>query len=155
MWHSHSGLQRADGLFGAVVVRQNKIDEGVYASLYDYDLSDHVIVMNDWFEKPIALEFALHVHTDRTRFNYADAILINGRASTSRTNFTQNSKKIETPKAMFRVTSGYRYRFRLIHAGISHCAFQFSVENHDLKVIATDGNFLEPTDVETVILYPG
>lgn len=142
-------------MFGGVIIRQNKRDEGIYASMYDYDLSDHVIVMSDWFQNPIALEFALHVHTDRTRFNYADAILINGRASTLRTNYTDGTNNIKTPQAMFRVSSGFRYRFRMIHAGISHCALQFSVESHNLKVIASDGHFLEPTDVEAVMIYPG
>jgi hypothetical protein len=54
-------------LLGAIIVRQNKSNEGAYATMYDYDLSEHVVVMNDWFEVPIALDFALHVHTDRIR----------------------------------------------------------------------------------------
>jgi FtsP/CotA-like multicopper oxidase with cupredoxin domain len=154
MWHSHSGLQRADGLFGAVIVRQ-KLEEEKISSFYDYDLSEHVIVMNDWFDYPIALSFALHVHYDRSRFNWADSILINGRGSSKKTNYTLDSKNYLTPKASFRVKSGYRYRFRLIHAGISHCAFQFSIEDHNLTIIATDGHYVEPFDVQALALYAG
>jgi len=155
LWHSHSGLQRADGLFGAIIVRQNEQDE-ILSYLYDYDLSEHLIVMNDWYDDPIAYNFALHVHTDRTRFNWADSILINGRGSLSpKVNFTLDSKNYTLPDAVFKVNSDYRYRFRLVHAGISHCAFQFSIQNHNLKIIATDGNFVEPFDVEALLIYPG
>ena len=154
MWHSHSGLQRADGLFGAFIVRQKRQEEKI-SSFYDFDLSEHVIVMNDWFDYPIALSFALHVHNDRSRFNWADSILINGRGSSKKTNYTLDSKNYLTPKASFRVKSGYRYRFRLIHAGISHCAFQISIEDHDFKVIATDGHYVEPFDVQTLVIYAG
>jgi L-ascorbate oxidase len=155
LWHSHSGLQRADGLFGAIIVRQNEQDE-ILSYLYDYDLSEHLVVMNDWYDDPIAYSFALHVHTDRTRFNWADSILINGRGSLSpKVNFTLDSKNYTLPDAVFKVNSDYRYRFRLVHAGISHCAFQFSIQNHNLKIIATDGNFVEPFDVEALLIYPG
>ena len=43
MWHSHAASQRAD-LAGALVVWAND----VHSKLYDYDLSEHVIVLNDW-----------------------------------------------------------------------------------------------------------
>lgn len=137
------------------MVRQNRENEKL-SHLYDYDLSEHVIVMNDWYDSPIAYSFALHVHTDRTRFNWADSILINGRGTLSpKVNFTLDSKNYSLPNAAFRVNSSYRYRFRLVHAGISHCAFQVSIQNHGLTVIASDGNFVEPFDVESLFIYPG
>ena len=114
--------------------------------------------MNDWFDVPIVGRFPLQVHTDRTGFNFADSILINGRGSlspNSNINFTLGSKNYSLPNANFKVNSGYRYRCRLVHGGITHCVFQISIQNHTLKVIAADGNLVEPFDVESINLYAG
>ena len=47
-WHSHTMFQRGDGHFGAYVVRQTSQDEA-HSKLYDYDLTEHVIVAQEWF----------------------------------------------------------------------------------------------------------
>ena len=47
-YHSHSSYQRGDGLFGMYVVRVPPQVE-VHAQHYDYDLTDHQIVIQEWF----------------------------------------------------------------------------------------------------------
>ena len=41
-------FQRGDGHFGAYVVRQTVKDDP-HANLYDYDLTEHVIIAQEWF----------------------------------------------------------------------------------------------------------
>ena len=38
---------------------------------------------------------------------------------------------------------------------IMHFRVQISIQNHTLKVIAADGNLVEPFDVESINLYAG
>ena len=45
MYHSHSGIQRGDGIFGAIIVREK---EDPNANMYNNDLPEHVILFNDW-----------------------------------------------------------------------------------------------------------
>ena len=147
MYHAHSGIQRADGIFGAIVVRQNN-DQ--HAKLYDYDLSDHVIVLNDWFN--VTAETMFNSFT-RIRKSSAvpSGILINGKGAII---FTDANSI--TPRATFKVNKGYRYRFRLISAGVMACPIQFSIQNHKFKVIASDGQpFKAENDVEALVIFAG
>ena len=49
-YHSHTNLQRAQGLFGANIVRQDP-DEDPNSSLYNYDLTEHSMFIQEWFHK--------------------------------------------------------------------------------------------------------
>ena len=60
-WHSHSGLQRSDGLYGALVVREPDDPNG---ALYDHDLPDHVILIQDWMLMLAQTMFTGHHHGD-------------------------------------------------------------------------------------------
>ena len=46
------------------------------------------------------------------------------------------------------------YRFRLIGAQ-SLYAYRFSIEGHNLIVVATDGQFVQPTEVDYIIIHSG
>ena len=41
------GFQRADGVFGSLIVRQSKQSDP-QSALYDYDLPEHVMLVSDW-----------------------------------------------------------------------------------------------------------
>lgn len=50
-WHSHTGVQLGDGLFGAFIVREPLgITQG--AVPYHEDHSDHVILLSAWADVP-------------------------------------------------------------------------------------------------------
>ena len=53
-YHSHTNLQRAQGLFGMNIVRQAPEDEP-HSRLYDYDLTEHLIIIQEWFHGVILL----------------------------------------------------------------------------------------------------
>ncbi|XP_048752208.2 uncharacterized protein LOC125663848 isoform X2 [Ostrea edulis] len=77
-WHAHAGLQRADGVFGSLVIRQPK-SRDYHSALYDYDLPEHSILLNDWIGEMGAPRFAGHHHAMTEHL--PDSILINGRAT--------------------------------------------------------------------------
>ena len=75
-WHSHSGLQRADGLYGALVVREPDDPSG---ALYDHDLPDHVILIQDWMLMLAQTMFTGHHHSNILRWNaMSRSMIING-----------------------------------------------------------------------------
>ena len=150
MWHAHSGLQRADGVFGSLVVRQYPKDNA-HIDKYDYDLPEHIMVLNDWINDTSISKFASHHHNDGD--NKPSSILINGKGVLFLS--VHNGAEYETPRALFRVRAGFRYRFRVINAGFLYCPMEISIDNHNLTVIASDGKSLEPLEVESLIIYAG
>jgi FtsP/CotA-like multicopper oxidase with cupredoxin domain len=87
MWHAHSASQRAEGLFGALIVRESN---DVNAHLYDFDLSEHVIVLNDWTKDILLQKFNKFLHHLEGDENI-DSILINGRGINFYYFFNKNS----------------------------------------------------------------
>ncbi|GFS09752.1 laccase 1, partial [Elysia marginata] len=60
-----------------------------------------------------------------------------------------------TPYAEFKVTAGERYRFRLISNGIMNCPIQFSIDDHTMTVIASDGHPILPFVVDSIVVNSG
>ena len=103
-------MQLGDGLFGPLVIKP-KFDMNY--RVYNFDLNEHIIIIDDWFDETIVSKFAFHHHST-TDNNRTTAILINGKGVDLRKNST-----IQTPRAVFTVQKGFRYRFRLINSGVS------------------------------------
>lgn len=143
-YHSHTAFQRGNGFFGPYIVRQVP-GQDPNAHLYDYDLTEHVMVAQEWFHTENREAFILH-HWD-TGKNKADGVLVNG--------FGRTVGQSRTPLATFHVTSGKRYRFRLISPGFTLCPIQFSVDDHELTVIASDTAPVDPYKVRTIIVQEG
>lgn len=60
-----------------------------------------------------------------------------------------------TPLEVFTITPGRRYRFRMINSYGSVCPSQITVEGHTLTIIATDGEAVQPVQVNTIISFSG
>lgn len=73
-WHSHLGMQRGDGIYGALIVRN---PEEIHENLYDFDMSEHTMITNDWTHLPATSVFTAHHHGRGS--NKPPNILINGR----------------------------------------------------------------------------
>uniref|UniRef100_A0A2C9K905 Plastocyanin-like domain-containing protein n=1 Tax=Biomphalaria glabrata TaxID=6526 RepID=A0A2C9K905_BIOGL len=76
-WHGHAGTQRADGLYGPLIVRQPPSKE-IYHTTYDYDLPEHVITITDWTIDMMTNRLAKYVHFDYD--NKPRLMLINGES---------------------------------------------------------------------------
>lgn len=152
LWHAHAGIQRADGIFGPLIVRQYD-DDNIHLDKYDFDLVEHIITMNDWINETSIAKFSGHHHNDFD--NKPHSLLINGKGVINKASFTEQYSYIETPRALFTVKPGFRYRFRLINAGFLYCPLEFSIDDHNLTIIASDGRSLEPYEVVSLIIYAG
>uniref|UniRef100_A0A1I8QBH6 Uncharacterized protein n=1 Tax=Stomoxys calcitrans TaxID=35570 RepID=A0A1I8QBH6_STOCA len=75
-WHSHTGMQRGDGVFGAFIVKRPR-SEDPHGHLYDFDLSEHKMILQDWVHVPGISMFASHHHSkgDNKPLN----LLLNGK----------------------------------------------------------------------------
>ncbi len=147
-WHSHTSFQRGDGAFGAYTVRQ---PDDPHAHLYDEDLTEHTIFVQEWFHISSREAFVLH-HWD-TGKNKADNLLVNGFGRLDNKRLGQSREAM--PTAMFKVESCKRYRFRVVSPGFTLCPIQVSVDSHDLLVIASDGNAIQPMQVKSLVIHPG
>lgn len=148
-WHAHTGLQKLDGLYGSIVVRQPP-SRDPNSHLYDFDLTTHIMLVSDWLHEDAAERYPgrLAVNTGQD----PESLLINGKGQfrDPNTGFMTN-----TPLEIFTITPGRRYRFRMINAFASVCPAQVTIEGHALTVIATDGEPVHPVQVNTIISFSG
>lgn len=130
-WHAHSGFNRANGFFGALVVRQpEKLDP--HTKLYDEDNKEHIILISEWSP---SIDSAM-----------PSSLLINGKAPSDAGNAL----------SVFTVRKGQRYRFRMAYTGgVIGCPVTLSIDQHLIKVIALDGNPTVPYEVSSITLSKG
>ena len=181
-YHSHSGAQRTDGLFGALIVREESTLLNQIMSSVNYgqfqDLPDqHTLTLIDW-QASNSIELFSQIHGGIRFFNRntpptspttepdprvprtcsPDGVevgpvsfwsgLINGRGR------HRDVPLNKTSLSTFKVQRNSRYRFRLIGAqGLF--AFRFSIDEHNLTLIATDGHFVQKREVDFIIIHSG
>ncbi|XP_038045804.1 laccase-3-like [Patiria miniata] len=137
-FHSHAGLQRADGMMGSFVIRESSRADP-HGDLYDLDLSENVIFMNDWHHDTM-----VNVYT-RDQWGGGSSvasILINGKG------LPVGNSAVHPPLEVFNVLPGQRYRFRVINGASFFCNMQFSIQGHSMLVIASDGGSMQPLEVD-------
>ena len=171
-YHAHSGAQRTDGLYGAFIIKDT-----LPGNLYDSDLPDqHTLLLMDWQrESSIDLFYSIgnslrywkeSSSGDYIRYNItltSDgtevgptpfwSAIINDKGrhydESGQTNIRYNSLNY------FTVLQDNRYRFRLIGSQALY-AFRFSIQDHKMTVVATDGIPIVPIDdVDYVIINAG
>lgn len=136
-WHAHTGLHKMDGIFGSLIIRE-PIETEPNTDLYDFDLSNHIIVINDWMNEESTERYPGR-ETGVTGQS-ANSLLINGKGRTR----DSKGKTTNSPLEIITVEANKRYRFRLINSFCAICPSMLTIENHDLIVIATDGQSLQP-----------
>ena len=173
-YHSHTGAQRTDGLFGALIVTEDSDTINTVESKISpfMDIPEnHTMTLLDWQQKSsIDLFTLIHsgipYYTDVTPPTMSPmgptssvdggevgavtfwSGLINGKGRHLDVNYTKSRLSI------FDVDYSNTYRFRVIGAQ-SLYAFRLSIDGHKLKVIATDGHFVNPVDVDFLIVHSG
>ncbi|XP_054257860.1 uncharacterized protein LOC128982847 [Macrosteles quadrilineatus] len=147
-WHAHTGVQRADGVFGAFIVRVPD-SVNIHRNLYNEDLSEHVMIVYDWTHQSSMDKYVSHVQGTGT--NKGDVFLVNGQGR-----WYKNSKNLtNTPVAVFKVQKGTRYRFRLINSGVMNCPVEMYIDKHNVTYIATDGYDFDPVVADSLVSYAG
>lgn len=144
-YHSHFSVQYSEGLFGPLIFN------GPATANFDEDLG--MLFLQDWSHQPI---FNAWVDKEKYQITHPlSTILINGTNSFDCSTLENpahaakcsgNGTKFETV-----FESGKKYRIRLINTA-TDSQFQFSIDNHMLKVIAIDFVPIEPYDTESIII---
>ncbi|XP_072384918.1 uncharacterized protein [Diabrotica undecimpunctata] len=152
-WHSHIGMQRADGCYGPLIVHVPE-EADPHINLYDYDLSSHVMTIIDWVTQLGTEVLLAHLHNDGV--NKPPTLLINGLGRYRQfENQSETGEPFFMATARFTVEQGYRYRFRLINAGFLNCPIEMTVDNHTITVISTDGGDIKPIETTSLVTYAG
>lgn len=141
MYHAHSAADAADGLAGALVVRQSpRLDN--LRKYYDKDISEHTIFITEWGHSMGPLAGMM------SNVPNAESFLINGKGRTI--------ESPDTPLSKFLVEYGKRYRFRLAYGGgFKSCPVRFSIEKHIMKLVALDGKAIQSKYVNSIELGRG
>ena len=180
-YHAHSGEQRTDGLYGAFIVKDT-----LPGNVYDYDYPEkHTLILMDWqreatidsfhsinsnlrYFKEVPIDvppYIQYIPFDYFTFG-PDKLAISpipfwsGIINDKGRFYDGNGRpNIANPNCdnlnCFNVSQGSHYRFRLIGAQ-AHFAFRFSIEEHSLTVVASDGSPINSIeDVDYVIVSPG
>jgi len=135
-YHSHTEFQRDDGLSGVFVVREKDEDKVC-------DLAEHVIHLQEWFRSPARERYA------GGNEEAPATLLVNGQGRIDLDDISQ-------PWPVFKISPNCsQQRFRLVGALTSHCPVIVSVEGHQLTVVASDGQEVEPELVSSLTISNG
>ncbi|XP_076235891.1 uncharacterized protein LOC143180212 [Calliopsis andreniformis] len=145
-WHAHTGLHKMDGVTGTLVIRAPEEDEP-NADLYDFDLANHVIHLSDWMNEESTGRFPGR-NTGVVR-QLPESLLINGKGQYRNSTGTYGSMEVIT------VDPNQRYRFRIINSFCTICSGLLTIEGHNLTLIATDGESVEPVVVDSIVSFAG
>ena len=167
-YHSHSGFQEQTGVYGSIIIDPIKKDP------YDYD-KEYIISLSDWSdEKPESIYRNLKLQSDY--YNYQQRTLsdffedvkekgfiasfnqrkmwnemkMNDRDISDVTGFTYtyllNGQASKTPfKALFK--KGDKVRLRFVNSA-AMTFFDVRIPNLKMTVVATDGNNIQPVEVD-------
>ncbi len=158
-WHSHAGLQYVDGVSGPLIVRQPN-ETNANRKEYHFDLSEHIIFIQDWFHTTLVNLLVPDIYDVRGRY-FPDAILINGRGGQTvpeqlgKPEWCEDNSQCNIPRyAQFNVTKGQKYRFRTI-AGMAarRCRVRVSIDDHNITIIATDGALTKPFTCKSFFMF--
>lgn len=124
-YHAHSGVHRTNGIVGKLNIREQHDPN---ADQYDYDLTEHSILLADW-NNVLAEEFSPGIRNSAVR---PDSLLINGFGS-----FYDEKSKSYTyaPIAAFYMEKGKRHRMRIDNAASHNCPFEFCVRIQHFFVV--------------------
>ena len=167
-YHAHSGAHRTDGLYGALIVKDTIHLNGTEIE----DLPEnHTLLLMDWQRDPsidlfYQIRSSLSFWDDETHERFIDTKgiddtqiapipfwsgIINDKGRYYNKDGLPNNAELN----IFYVRQGLKYRFRLIGAQALY-AYKFSIEEHELTVVATDGNRIDIiTNVHYVIVNTG
>nr|CAD7428056.1 unnamed protein product [Timema monikensis] len=146
-YHSHVAFNKPDGIHGPLVSRCPKSEE-CNCHLYDYDQPCHTLSITGWTHRPATMD--MHPGTSTTLSGIPDNLLFNGKGQYT----SPDGNTTRTPLARFKVTYGKKYRWRLINSSSFVCQIQLFIEDHNMTIIATDGEPCEPRVVDSIITAP-
>ncbi|KAG8247179.1 iron assimilation by reduction and transport [Homalodisca vitripennis] len=148
-WHGHTGWQKSSGVFGPLIVRSSPSAEA--SLLYDLDLSEHTILINDWTRVTVMAKFQMFVQSNGNKS--PEAIFVNGMGRY----YIDSNRLPHTRLAVFTVQQGFLepVTFRWINSGAHDCPVDLNIDGHPITAIASDGSDIEPVTVDSLVSYTG
>ena len=160
-YHSHSGLQEQIGMYGAFIMNKRK----------EWDIPTIPVVLSEWIDmKPEEVHRSLHAATDwfavqkGATQSYSEAIKLGWFKTKVKNewkrmnamdltdvyydNFLINGKN-QNEQPQFK--AGDKVRLRIANGGASDY-FWLSYSGGKITVVATDGNEVEPVEVDRLII---
>jgi FtsP/CotA-like multicopper oxidase with cupredoxin domain len=135
-YHSHFSLQYSNGLTGPIIIH------GPSSANWDIDMG--VLPIMDWYHEPAFEAY----YAERVAPLAADNALFNGLNT-----FDDNGTEVGQKYTMT-FTPGKKHRIRLVNMSTdSH--FKFSIDEHNLTVMAADFVAIEPYTTQVLNIFIG
>ncbi|KAG5927906.1 hypothetical protein E4U42_001583 [Claviceps africana] len=160
-YHAHSEVQRADGLYGGIVVHKPaRPTVEVDSTLHHYE-KEQLLLVGDWYHRSGNEVLGWFVDPDHYGLEPApESLLLNGKGSYNCSMAAKahpiDCRIVEPPR--LRLMSSGPVRLRIINTGVS-AAFSIKVSDASIKPIAVDGgNWLHedtPRARTVGLLHPG
>lgn len=147
-YHSHYSAQYAGGLLGPMIIHG--------PSNYDYDIDLGPIILSDYYHKDY-FEIVEEIESTNQSLwrTYSDNNLINGKMYFNCSTVNDGTPCTNNaPLSKFTFQEGKSHRLRLINAGAAGQQF-FSIDGHEMTVIANDYVPIKPYTTNTVFLGIG
>ena len=149
-YHSHYALQEQQGLRGPLIIEEKRPD-------HDYD-KDITVFMTDWLDQsPYGI--IPQIRNERTQTTAVQTPVAGGEPfpgakpfgiDVNYPGYLMNGKSLEDPWTM-QVRQGDRLRLRLIN-GSTATFFRVDLEDHDMEIIAADGQPVVPTTAGNIVI---
>ncbi len=168
-YHSHSGMQEQIGMYGAMILKKREQDPGIRKGIDD--IPEIPIVLSEWTNlNPHNVHRMLHNANDwfaikkNATQSYGEAI----KAGHFKTKLTNEWKRMlamdvsdvyydrflingDSEQMLSQFKAGDKVRLRVINAGASSY-FWLTYAGGKIKVVATDGNDVEPVEVDRLLV---
>jgi FtsP/CotA-like multicopper oxidase with cupredoxin domain len=150
-YHSHQGVQAADGLYGPLVIHSREerdLQELEYAS-------DRVVMVSDHYHDTSSALLMDYLKSDAENAEpVPDGALINGRGMRNCDNFEHrkcNTTGLELPR--FNLEPNKHHRLRVINTG-AFAEFQVSIDEQSFAITEVDGTVVKPSYYERLNINP-
>ncbi|KUJ18043.1 uncharacterized protein LY89DRAFT_696478 [Mollisia scopiformis] len=156
-YHSHSALQRSDGLYGGLVIHEPISDSTTGFAMSNYD-HEELLLIGDWYHRSaIDVQASYLTFMSSGHEPVPDSLLLNGFGAFD-CSMAVPSRPVEcehVQRPALRLRNG-RTRLRVVNVG-SMAGLNISIPNSKMEVVHIDGG--NPINLviasEVGILYPG
>ncbi|CAB4008254.1 L-ascorbate oxidase-like [Paramuricea clavata] len=154
-YHSHTGEQRDNGIFGALIVKEKREVVCTLSSRMKinsiHDNQYHMMAVTEHMkmQRPTDEQCTSDASKPATDLQI-QSFQINGK----QLNQTIDEKGETNQEPSFAVSPGENYRFRVLGA-MEETVIRVSIDDHTLVVVATDGYLTEPFEADILHVHAG
>lgn len=142
-YHSHYSMQYADGVVGPLVIHG--------PSSYDWDVDLGPVLLTDWMHDTAFNGFAAMEMPGNAFF--VDSVLVNGHGHFNCSG-TVPGNNCAGSYWETNFMPGKKHRMQLVNTGFNYPII-FSIDGHNLTIIANDLVAIEPVTVPSLTISPG